>query len=607
MKKIVFLVLAGSFYLVENKLAAQQLRYTPAQLHAHNDYEKAIPFWNAYHAGFGSIEADIFLEKGALLVAHEKQQLNQHITLEKLYLAPLDSILKKYNGNIDTAHTRKLQLLIDIKTEAVPTLDTLIRLLEKYPRITGSDKISIVISGNRPPVNTFTGYPSYLFFDGVFTQAYDTETLKRIALFSDNLKAYTRWNGMGIIPAAERKTIDSLVSVAHRLNKKIRFWNAPDIINTWYQLMRLHADWINTDHVTESAFFMNSLPMRSFQQATPPHQLYQPLHKNDGAHKAPKNIILLIGDGTSFPQWYAGYTANHGALNVFSMKYTGISKTSSFDSYITDSAPGSTAFATGEKTNNRSVGVDHTGAPIPQLPALLKKKGMRTALITSGDISDATPADFYAHQAERSSSAAIIRDLQQSGIDLLMGSAGTETSKALAEMKAPFKVISTADSLVQNNTTQYVVVEKRAGTSMLHGRGAWLAESFKKATEHLTGKQGFFMMLEAAQIDHGGHANNLPYLVTEVLDFDQTIAQAMAFADTNGETLVIVTGDHETGGLTLLGGDYKTGFVAGQFATTDHTALPVPVFAYGPGAQLFTGTYENTEVFHKILKALNLK
>lgn len=607
MKKIVFLVLAGSIYLVENKLAAQQLRYTPAQLHAHNDYEKAMPFWNAYHAGFGSIEADIFLEKGALLVAHEKKQLNQHITLEKLYLAPLDSILKKYNGNIDTARSRKLQLLIDIKTEAVPTLDTLIRLLEKYPRITGSDKISIVISGNRPPVNTFTRYPSYLFFDGVFTQSYDAETLKRIALFSDNLKAYTRWNGMGIIPAAERKTIDSLVSVAHRLNKKIRFWNAPDIINTWYQLMRLHADWINTDHVAESASFMNSLPMRSFQQATPPHQLYQPLHKNDGANKAPKNIILLIGDGTSFPQWYAGYTANHGALNVFSMRYTGISKTSSFDSYITDSAPGSTAFATGEKTNNRSVGVDHTGAPLPQLPALLKKKGMRTALITCGDISDATPADFYAHQVERSSSAAIIRDLQQSGVDLLMGSAGTETSKALAELKAPFKVISTADSLVQNNTTQYVVVEKRAGTSMLNGRGAWLAESFKKATEHLTGKQGFFMMLEAAQIDHGGHANNLPYLVTEVLDFDQTIAQAMAFADSNGETLVIVTGDHETGGLTLLGGDYKTGFVAGQFATADHTALPVPVFAYGPGAQLFTGTYENTEVFHKILKALNLK
>lgn len=607
MKKIVFLVLAGSFYLVENKLAAQNIRYTPAQLHAHNDYEKPMPFWNAYHAGFGSIEADIFLEKGILLVAHEKKQLNQAITLEKLYLAPLDSLLKKYNGNLDTAHGRKLQLLIDIKTEAVSTLDTLIRLLEKYPRITGSDKISIVISGNRPAVNTFTKYPSYIFFDGLFTQNYDAETLKRIPLFSDNLKAYTRWNGMGIIPAAERKRIDSLVNVAHRLNKKIRFWNAPDIINTWHQLMRLQADWINTDHVEESASFLNSLPMRSFQPTTSPHPIYKPLHKNDGASKAPKNIILLIGDGTSFPQWYAGYTANRGALNVFSMKYTGISKTSSFDSYITDSAPGSTAFATGEKTNNRSVGVDHTGAPLPQLPALLKKKGMRTALITSGDISDATPADFYAHQVERSSSAAIIHDLQQSGIDLLMGLAGTETSKALAGLKAPFKVITTADSLTQNNATHNVVVEKRAGTSMLNGRGPWLAESFKKATEHLTGKQGFFMMLEAAQIDHGGHANNLPYLVTEVLDFDQTIARAMAFADTNGETLVIVTGDHETGGLTLLDGDYKTGFVAGQFATTDHTALPVPVFAYGPGAQLFTGTYENTEVFHKILKALNLK
>lgn len=606
MKKVLFLVFAGSFYLVENKLAAQNTRYTTAQLHAHNDYEKAVPFWNAYHHGLGSIEADIFLENGTLLVAHERKQLHPGTTLEKLYLAPLDSLLKKHKGDLDTNSLRKLQLLIDIKTEAVPTLDALIRLLERYPRITGSDKISIVISGNRPPVNTFTKYPSYILFDGLFTQSYDAETLKKIPLFSDNLKAYTRWNGMGIIPAAERKRIDSLVTVAHRLNKKIRFWNAPDIINTWYQLMRLHADWINTDHVAESASFMNSLPLRSFQQ-TNPHQTYQPSYRNDGASKAPKNIILLIGDGTSFPQWYAGYTANHGALNVFSMKHTGISKTSSFDSYITDSAPGSTAFATGEKTNNRSVGVDHTGAPLPQLPALLKKKGMRTALITSGDISDATPADFYAHQVERSSSAAIIHDLQQSGIDLLMGSAGTETSKALAGLKAPFKVISTADSLVQNNTTQYVVVEKRAGTSMLHGRGPWLTESFKKATAHFAGKQGFFMMLEAAQIDHGGHVNNLPYLVTEVLDFDQTIAQAMAFADANGETLVIVTGDHETGGLTLLNGDYKTGFVAGQFATTDHTALPVPVFAYGPGAQLFTGTYENTEVFHKILKALLLK
>ncbi|RYY55068.1 MAG: alkaline phosphatase, partial [Chitinophagaceae bacterium] len=113
--------------------------------------------------------------------------------------------------------------------------------------------------------------------------------------------------------------------------------------------------------------------------------------------------------------------------------------------------------------------------------------------------------------------------------------------------------------------------------------------------------------LEGAQVDHGGHANKLPWAVTELLDFDQVVGKAMQFADSNGETLVIVTADHETGGLTLTGGDYQKGRIMGQFSTGDHTALPVPVFAYGPGSQYFSGVYENTEIFTRILKVLQLK
>ena len=108
-------------------------------------------------------------------------------------------------------------------------------------------------------------------------------------------------------------------------------------------------------------------------------------------------------------------------------------------------------------------------------------------------------------------------------------------------------------------------------------------------------------------MDHGGHANKLPWAVTELLDFDQMVGKAMQFADLNGETLVIVTADHETGGLTLTGGDYAKGRIQGQFSTGDHTALPVPVFAYGPGSQLFTGVYENTEIFNKIMGLLKLR
>jgi alkaline phosphatase len=115
------------------------------------------------------------------------------------------------------------------------------------------------------------------------------------------------------------------------------------------------------------------------------------------------------------------------------------------------------------------------------------------------------------------------------------------------------------------------------------------------------------LMTEGAQVDYGGHSNNLPYVVQEVLDFDAVVAQALAFADEDGETLVIVTADHETGGLSLLDGDYANGYVSGQFATDDHTAVPVPVFAYGPQSQLFRGVYENTALFNKILTALGIQ
>ena len=114
-------------------------------------------------------------------------------------------------------------------------------------------------------------------------------------------------------------------------------------------------------------------------------------------------------------------------------------------------------------------------------------------------------------------------------------------------------------------------------------------------------------MAEGAQIDHGGHANDLPFVVTEQLDFDRVIGEALQFADKDGETLVIVTADHETGGLSLLDASAKNGMVRGNFSTDDHTNIMVPVFAYGPGAANFMGTYKNNEIYSKILKAFSQK
>ena len=114
----------------------------------------------------------------------------------------------------------------------------------------------------------------------------------------------------------------------------------------------------------------------------------------------------------------------------------------------------------------------------------------------------------------------------------------------------------------------------------------------------------FFMMVEGSQIDWGGHANEMDYVLTEFVEFDKTIKAVLEFAKADGNTLVIVTADHETGGLTLDGGNISKGKVRGSFSTEGHSAAMVPVFSYGPGSEMFSGIYENTAIFDKMLKAV---
>ncbi len=138
------------------------------------------------------------------------------------------------------------------------------------------------------------------------------------------------------------------------------------------------------------------------------------------------------------------------------------------------------------------------------------------------------------------------------------------------------------------------------------GRGPLLTEMLRKSMDQLgSSKSGFFIMAEGAQIDYGGHANDLAYVVTETLDFDRAVGEALRFADVHPGTLVIVTADHETGGLSLLDNDEQRGYVRGDFSTNDHTNVLVPVMAYGPHSQIFGGFYKNTEIFRRILEAVS--
>lgn len=140
------------------------------------------------------------------------------------------------------------------------------------------------------------------------------------------------------------------------------------------------------------------------------------------------------------------------------------------------------------------------------------------------------------------------------------------------------------------------------------GRGDELVKSTEVALRLLrNNKKGMFMMIEGSQIDWGGHGNDTQYIIEEMIDFDKAIGKVLDFAKQDGNTLVIITADHETGGFSINGGDIKTGKVDGKFTTKSHTGVMIPVFAYGPGAEQFSGIYENTAIFDKMMAAFNFK
>lgn len=587
--------------------AQNYLNYNVGNAHSHNDYMQEIPFWQAYYANFGSIEADVYPVKGKLWVAHTEKELSSDRTLENLYLDNISKQIKLNKGNIYPDAGKKLQLLIDIKQDYKTALSILVNTLKKYPEITGKSGIKIVITGGRPQPADFKNYPSYLYFDGDLDKNYSTDQLKRIGMFSADLPELVKWNGKGIPRDEETEKIKQAVEKAHAWQKPMRFYGAPDFPNAWVNLMDFGVDYINTDHIPDLKKFMNTIP-KNFYKNTKEYPVYSPTYKTDGISKKVKNIILFIPDGTSLPQYYAAFTANKGKLNVFNMKSTGLSKTNSSNAYITDSAPGSTAFATGVKTKNTFVGVDHMGKALAQIPDIIADKGLVSGLISTGDVTDATPADFYAHSDNRNSSEPILKDFAASKTKILIGGPTSGLSQENLLKFKESKIDLYQDLKSVNKIANRTLVIDPLASQRVSQRGNWLADAFDLTLNNLKDNtKGFFMMVEASQTDGGGHSNNIEQLVTELLDFDHVVGKAMKFADENKETLVIVVGDHETGGLTLLDGSLKEGWIFGNFSTNDHTSIPSSVFAYGPNSKEFTGLFENTEIFTKIMEAYGIR
>ncbi len=587
-------------------------QYNSSSIFAHNDYVHAVPFYNSYHEQAGFIEADVFLQQGQLLVAHTPEEMDIHYTLDSLYLKPLVKNFNKNKGFAYADHSKPLTLMIDLKTEGVSTLDALVKKIKEYPSLLSATNFEITISGNVPPPSLWKNYPDFIHFDGRPGIDYTNDQSNRISLISTSFQAYTKWNGKGVPIKEDRKKIQAVIEQVHAKGKKIRFWATPDLTNAWITLIKMKVDIIGTDDVLALSSFVQKLPASSFQN-NQFHQVYQPSYSL--SKKSPKNIILLIGDGMGLTQLYSAYTANKGNLNIFNIKDIGFSVTTSADSYITDSAAGATAMASGTKTNNRYIGVDSTGSKLPLITEQLKKSNFKTAIISAGDITDATPASFYAHQPERGLSEAIALDFLSSDNDILIGGKvssfnNSKDKKNLLDQLSQkgYTVATSFKSLDTIRASKFVVLDDSAVVSKIKGRGDFLSRSLKKSLAVFSeNKKPFFIMAEGAQIDYGGHDNNMEYVVRETLDFDQAIGEAMRFVDQNKETLLIITADHETGGLTLLDGSISNGYVQGHFSTSDHTAVMVPVFSYGPGAENFKGVYQNTDLPTRILKILTVK
>ena len=338
--------------------------------------------------------------------------------------------------------------------------------------------------------------------------------------------------------------------------------------------------------------------------------------------KLPKNIILMIGDGMGISQITAGMYANNGFLNLERCKILGLIKTHSKNKLITDSAAGATAFATGKKTKNGMISQAMSDSTdYKTFVEYAEENNKATGIVVTSTVTHATPACFYAHFPRRyEANEPISSQFINSGIEVLIGGGKhyfenrKDGRNLLNELKKDNYTI--VDTMSQDFNTEnvdklvYLYSPYQPGKLIFEpkdehpSRGPILPLATEKALEILKkDTNGFFLMVEGSQIDWGGHDNNSEYIVNEVKDFDKSIQKVLDFAKLDGETLVIITADHETGGYAIIDGNKDGTNLKGGFSTLHHSASMIPVFAYGKGAEAFAGIYDNTEIFYKMMDA----
>lgn len=332
----------------------------------------------------------------------------------------------------------------------------------------------------------------------------------------------------------------------------------------------------------------------------------------DGADASavPQNIILMIGDGMGFAQVQAIKMATGVDAQMLKASVHGSMTTHSYDALITDSGAGGTAIATGHKTRNGMIGMTPDSIATSSMLEVFAKAGKSTGIVVSCAVTHATPASFISKNIRRSNYEAIALDFLVSPVDVVIGGGISNFRKRqdgrdlIQEMSdRGFTYAESLPETAPRLSKWMVLTDSIHPHKVQNGRTELLPKGTKLAMEVLSANpNGFFLMVEGSQIDWAGHANDSAYLVNEMIDFDRAVAEAFSFADANPGTLVIVTADHETGGLTFPHLTKGSSEVRFAFSTSDHTGVMVPVYAYGTGAKKFAGFYDNTELFGKLMR-----
>lgn len=345
--------------------------------------------------------------------------------------------------------------------------------------------------------------------------------------------------------------------------------------------------------------------------------------------KPAKNIILMIGDGMGFNSVSAARVAMFGrgaGLAMDRMPYMGQSLVWSLsDDFVTDSGAGATSLASGVKTLNSRIGMDKDARRVRTILSLAKSLGKSTGVLSTCSVTHATPAAFLANVKSRSNEWEIARQISEAPVDVLLGggrgyflpgshkeSLRDDDLDLLDRMrKNGMTVVSSVEEFKALDLSK---VQKVAGLfDLMHPpkapeRKMSLAEMVEAGLSVLSrNRNGFFLMVEGSQIDWEGHANSLQGNVDETLDFDRAVAAAMEFAAKDGNTLLIVTADHETGGLSINNARERAATVTGGWTTGSHTGNAVPLYAFGPNAAAFAGLHQHHHIPQLAVQAWGVK